>query len=490
MNNVIAVDLGASSGRVILVGLEDGSLTFEELHRFPNEPIERKGQLFWDIDYILNGIKQGIQMYHNTYDAPVQGIGIDTWGVDVGFLDQNYNLIDDPYSYRGSHSLDAMPVIHEKLSPKQLFMKTGVESAAINSLYQIEAIFKDRPKLKSQTAIILTLPSLVGFLLTGKTYNEFTHASTTQLLDPETQDWSTSVMKTVYSKALPFAPIKKTNTIVGDTREQLNKSLGINPIPVINVPGHDTACAHVAMPLVDKNTVFMSCGTWVLIGVEVDKPIVTENAYNWGFTNEGTPDLTYRLQKNNMGLWLLQQCKKEWEENGEAISYDDERKLLEESEPFMSFIDPDDERFFNPSSMTKAIEQFCKDTNQPIPQSKGAFIRCILESLAMKYRWIVERLESLTAKHLPSIHMAGGGIQNIHLCQFTANATSRKVTTGPIEASAIGNALSQFITLGICENLQEARSVSRRSFRTNNYKPEETENWEEAYQAFLSFLHN
>jgi len=485
MKKVIAVDLGASNGRLIIVTLDQQKLTLEELHRFSNEPVEKNGHFFWDITSAFNEIKKGLHKYVVKYGPQIDGIGFDTWGVDFGMISAGGVLLDDPYSYRDTHTNEVMPKVHEQISDEELFTRTGIESAPINTLYQLAAIFNKRPKLKKRASTILTMPSLLGFLFTNEKYNEFTHASTTQLLNIDTQDWDSKVIEKVFAGKLPLAEIKATNTVVGYTKNELNKKLGIEPIPVVNVPGHDTACALAAMPLRNHQTAFMSCGTWVLIGIEVDRPIVTKEAFEWGFTNEGTIDKTYRLQKNNMGLWLLQQCKKDWEKKGESISYQEENNLLMEAEPFRTLIDPDHEMFFHPSSMTEAIQAYCKQTGQNIPTTKGEFIRCILESLALKYRWVIERLEHLTKKEIPSIHMAGGGIQNNSLCQFTANATNKPVKTGPVEASSIGNALSQLIALGALENLAEAREITSKSFHTTDYTPMDLSPWDQAYRRFI-----
>ncbi|HLR15539.1 MAG TPA: rhamnulokinase family protein [Bacillota bacterium] len=488
MKKVIAVDLGASNGRLMIVTLEGQRLTLEELHRFSNEPVERNGHFFWDISSIFTEVKNGLNKYVVKYGPHIDGIGFDTWGVDFGMISEKGDLLGDPYSYRDTHTNEIMPKVHQQISDQELFTRTGIESAPINTLYQLVAVFNKHPEFKKQVSTILTMPSLLGFLFTNQTYNEFTHASTTQLLNTGTQDWDGKIIEKVFAGQLPLAEIKATNTVVGYTKNELNEEIGIEPIPVINVPGHDTACALAAMPLHDRQTAFMSCGTWVLIGIEVDQPIVTKEAFEWGFTNEGTMDKTYRLQKNNMGLWLLQQCKKDWEKDGEFISYQEESNLLMEAEPFKSLIDPDHELFFNPRSMTEAIQTYCQQTEQKVPTTKGEFIRCILESLALKYRWVIERLAHLTEKEIPSIHMAGGGIQNKWLCQFTANATKKPVKAGPVEASSIGNALSQLIALGVFDNLEEARRISSYTFNTIDYTPMDLSPWDQAYSRFIKLI--
>lgn len=488
MKRVIAIDLGASSGLLMLAELKDQKVTLKKLHRFPNGPIEKDGDLFWDINSIINEIKIGLKKYGELYNEPLDGIGVDTWGVDFGLVSDKNLLIGNPYSYRGSHTDGVMEKVHEIFCPFNLFKKTGVESAPINTLYQLAGLSKEKPALLKQSSVILTMPSLINFLLTGKKVNEYTHATTTQLMDHVTQDWSNEIINTIFSEKLPLAEIKPTNTIIGTTTKALNEEIGLKPISVINVPGHDTACAVVALPIKDKQSVFMSCGTWVLIGTEVDEPVVTEKAYEWGFTNEGTVNKKYRLQKNNMGLWLLQQVKKEWEENGESVSFEEEESLLNQATPFKSLIDPDDYLFFNPHSMVSAIQEFCKRTGQIVPQTKGDVIRCILESLSLKYSWIIKRLEKLTNKKVENVYMGGGGIQNKILCQFVADATNKRIIAGPIEASAIGNALSQFIALGEVESLVTARKISAHSFKTSGYKPLNSSEWDEAYEWFTRLM--
>lgn len=490
MKKVISVDLGASNGRLILVKLTKNKLLLEELHRFKNEAVKKDTHLFWDISYIFQEIKAGLKKYTEMYKDSLDGIGIDTWGVDFGFVSFENELLEDPYSYRDTHTNKIMSEVHEKVGKQILFKRTGIEPAPINTLYQIYAIQKNKSKLVDNVDVILTLPSLINFLLSGEKYNEFTHSSTTQLLNIKSQDWDQELIESIFNKKLPLAHIKQTNTVYGYVKEELmlEIELGSKKIPVINVPGHDTACALSAMARNSNQTAFMSCGTWVLIGIEVDQPITSDDAYHWGFTNEGTAENTYRLQKNNMGLWLLQQCRKEWLEQGESITYQEENDLLLEANPFQSLINPDNEMFFNPPSMIEAIQSFCRDTNQIIPETKGEMIRCILESLALKYRWVIERLEELSNRKIPSIHMAGGAIQNKGFCQFTANATKRQIQTGPIEASAIGNALSQFIALGEFKDFKSARKVAKDSFETKEYIPKDVSKWDQIYEKFINYL--
>ncbi len=490
MKRVISIDLGASNGRLILVKFTTDRFELEELHRFTNEPVKKGIHLHWDINYIFQEIITGLQKYTNMYSKPLDGIGVDTWGVDVGLISSDDELLEDPFSYRDTHTTEVLSFVHDKVSERTIFKKTGVEPASINTLYQVYAIKQKYPELLRKTSTILTMPSLVNFLLSGEKYNEFTHASTTQLVNVDKKDWDQQLIEEIFHEDLPLAVIKQTNTVFGYVKEDIMKEIGMpqDSIPILNVPGHDTACALVAMSKKDKEAAFMSCGTWVLMGIEVEKPITTDMAFEWGFTNEGTADGTYRLQKNNMGLWLLQQCKKEWSQAGELISYEEADDLMLEARPFRSFINPDDEMFFNPPSMVKAIQAFCQKTDQKIPTTKGEIIRCILESLALKYRWLVERLEKLSDREIPSIHMAGGGIQNKWFCQFTANATQKQIQAGPVEASAIGNALSQLIALGEFENVEHAQYAVENLVEIKEYIPQNVSEWDDVYKRFIHHI--
>lgn len=484
MKRVVAIDLGASNGCITLVTLQNNKLNYEEVYRFRNDIIEENGYLYWDIDRLFAEILRGIQKV----DVEFHSIGIDTWGVDFGLIGDDGQLLQKPLSYRNTHTIDIMKAIHQRIDEQALFSLTGVESAPINTLYQLKAVLQQDKQLLQNTSSILTLPSLINCLLTGIKANEFTHASTTQMLSIETKDWNYSLMEDVLGMIPPLAPIAETNQIIGETKKEINDKIGRNYIPVVQVPGHDTACAVAAIPRISDNFAFMSCGTWVLIGAKVKEPVVSEKACEWGFTNEGTAEGTYRLQKNNMGLWILQQCKREWERQGEKVSFEEEYMLVEESEPFRSFIDPDHTSFFNPESMISAIQSFCRETNQAVPQTKGEIIRTILESLALKYRWVLNRIELLLDTKLPEIHMVGGGIQNLHFCQFTANATKKNVQTGPIEASSLGNALSQLIALKEIKDWNEARKISKKSFNVKEYLPTNVQAWENAYEHFKDIL--
>lgn len=484
VNQVLAIDLGASNGCLMVVTLDNGQIHQKEIHRFSNEMIEENEHLYWDITKILHEIKEGLKLV----SGEITGIGIDTWGVDIGLIGKNGELLEKPFSYRDTHTVKAMEKVHQQIEKSTLFKRTGVESSPINTLYQLKAIYAAYPTLIEEIDTILTFPNVINYLLTGMKRNEFTHASTTQMLHSTSKEWDEVLLEEVFDFVPPLAPLYATSSVIGLTKKEVNETVGMKAVPVIQVPGHDTACALAAIPKIERGAAFMSCGTWILAGVEVESPIVTEEAYTWEFTNEGTAEGTYRLQKNNMGLWLLQQCKREWEAKGESITYEHESELVKTSEPFRSFVDPDDAEFFNPDSMIDVLQQYCKQTNQPIPETKGQIIRCIVESLAMKHCLLFQRIEHLIEQSIPSIHMVGGGIQNEFLCQFIANATQKIVYAGPIEASSLGNALSQFIALGEIENWQEAKEIVVQSYEVKKYEKENVEQWESNYKRFKKII--
>lgn len=480
MKTVVAIDLGASNGRVIQIDYQNQKIQLTNVHRFLNESIYIDGNEYWDIEYLFSEIIQGIKKV----PREITSIGIDSWGVDIAIIGQDGQLLGNPYCYRDPHTLSVMEEVHKTFNPYELYKRTGVIPNSINTLYQLKAIFKQHPEYKKEARAILTLPSVINYLLTGEIANEFTHSSTTQMLSRQTKEWDYDLLTQVFNEEIPLAPIKESLSVYGETKVEFPFS----QTKVIQTPGHDTACALAALPRSEKMGAFMSCGTWIIIGLEVPEPVVTKEAYDYGLTNEGTVNGSYRLQKNNMGLWLVQQCRKQWKEEGKHISYQEESQLLSEAQAFRSLIDPDDMRFFNPDSMIKEIQAYCVETNQAVPRTEGQILRCIIESLSLKYRWVIEKLEEVTGQSVPSIHMGGGGILNEALCQFTSNATQRKTEAGPVEASSIGNGLSQLIALGEVKNWAEAERIVAQSFEIKKYEPKDQKEWNQAYEKFLTLL--
>lgn len=487
MKSVWAFDIGASNGRLILNSYDGRKMYAKEIYRFSNYPALLTNHYYWDILHLFTQMKTAmrlsIQQGHE-----VESMGIDTWGVDFGLLAANGELLANPYSYRNSNNVIGMKHTLQTISSDRLFQKTGVEIAPINTLFQLLTIKLNYPQLLEKADQLLMMPNLLAYFFSGIKNNEFTISTTTQMLDPEAMDWDTTILDMLEIDRNILSPVVPPLSIAGETLPAINEELQIDPIKVINVPGHDTACALAAMPLEDDQSVFMSCGTWVIIGIPVKKPVTKDQAMKWGFTNEGTIEGSYRLQKNMTGMWLLQQCRIIWEREGMATDFEEENRLFKQAKAFYAFIDPDDRRFFNPNNMVNAIKEYCRETNQRIPETRGQIIRCILESLVLKYGLVIKRLEKLSGIKLKRIHMSGGAIRNQHLCQLIANATDLDVLAGPVESSSIGNAISQWLALGEIETLQEARKVVQRSFPIQHYQPRDGKEWEPAYQRFLKYM--
>jgi rhamnulokinase len=486
MNNIkmLAFDLGASSGRAML-GIFDGNkIEIQEMHRFTNEPVLVHGHYYWDILRLFYEIKQGILKTINKGHGDIASIGVDTWGVDFGLLDESGNLLGNPYHYRDSRTDNMMEEVFKIIPKKELYKKTGIQFMKLNTIYQLFSMIRFNSSMLKQAKRLLFIPDLINYFLTGVEASEYTIASTTQLLDANMRDWDEDILAKLGISKDIFANVIEPGTIIGNLSTDIKDELNIGDVPVIAVGSHDTASAVASVPTLKDDYVYISCGTWSLMGVESEEPIINEKSYSSAFTNEGGVNNKIRFLKNIMGLWLIQECKRQWDKEGEKLGYDELENMAGQSEAFKSFIDPDCEMFIAPGNMPKRIQKYCENTNQPIPKTKGEIVRCIAESLAMKYRHTVENLEELMNKELPVIHMVGGGIKDKLLCQFTANATGRDVIAGPVEATAIGNLLMQAMALGKIKDLTKLRQTVIGSFPTKTYKPEECSAWQEAYNRF------
>ncbi|MFJ8065503.1 rhamnulokinase family protein [Psychrobacillus sp. NPDC096426] len=477
MKTVLAYDLGASSGRLVAQKFNGNTLNTKEIHRFVNKPIAQNNHYYWDYDHLIHELNDGL----NKVDFPTESLGIDTWGVDFGLLNKNGDLVTKPFSYRDTHSVPYVKQATNQIPALKLFQQTGNEISPINTLFQLMAIQDQYPHYLSETHNILMTPNLLMHALSGSTINEFAIASTSQLVNAN-KTWDQDIQHTFFNQTLPFAPIEMPHQIVGNLTNHSNIKMAL-------VPGHDTACALSALPIQTPNAVFISIGTWGLIGKEVNTPNTTIEAFQKGFTNEGTSEGHYRFQKNAMGFWILQKWREEWKQQGLYFTYEQEIQALQAARPFQMFIDPDDELFFNPTSMTKAIKKYCFKTNQQVPLTPGAHIRCLLESLALKYAYTINQIEQITKTKTTAIHIGGGGTQNKNLCQFIANATKKIVHTGPTEASSIGNGLSQLRALGEVRTIEEGRQLVANSFEMTRYEPQNESEWQEATEKFQQLLH-
>ncbi|WP_102026661.1 rhamnulokinase [Salirhabdus sp. Marseille-P4669] len=486
---VLAFDLGASSGRAVIGQLENDHLTIKEIHRFKNQPVQVGNHMHWDILRLFYEIKQGILKAHNA-GYEIESIAIDSWAVDFGLLDKNGELLANPYHYRDRHTENMMDEVFAKVSKEEIFAKTGIQFMDINTIYHLYAMKKAGSVALEQADTFLMIPDLLRYFLTGKKTSEFTNATTTQVFNTKTKTWDEEILNALGIPSHIFNEPVKPGTIIGDLLPSICDEIGLEkPIPVMAVGDHDTASAVAAVPNTEnQHFAYLSCGTWSLLGTEVEDAIINEKALQWNMTNEGGVGDTYRLLKNIMGLWLLQESNRIWEMEGEALSFEEQRALIESAKPFQAFVDPDHPMFIKPAHMPKQIQAYCRQTNQFVPETKGEILRCILESLAMKYRYVLEKLEQLVGSSFSRLHMVGGGIQNSLLCQFTADAIKRPVYAGPIEASSIGNILIQYQGLGKIDNVTEAREIVKQSFPIQKYEQQNSGEWEEAYITFRQLI--
>jgi len=490
---VLAFDLGAGSGRALIGELmkaadEGGGarLKVTELHRFPNEPVIVGSRLHWDILRLLQELKTAIRLAFQRGYNP-QSFAIDTWGVDFGLLDSGGELLGNPYHYRDSHTEGIVEELNAMIGKESLYEQGGLQFMPFNTINQLYAMSKaSSTKLGAAETLLLT-PDLLTYFLTGEKACEFTMATTTGLYHPIKQAWNKPLMERLGIPASLFLEPVHPGTIIGPLTSEVCEELDAPPIVAVAVGSHDTESAVAAVPVPGgSGFAYIVCGTWSLLGTELAEPIVTAEAMAYDFSNEGGIGGTYQLLKNIMGLWILQECKREWDELGETASFSELALAAKEAEPFRSLISPDDAIFYAPGGMTGRIQSYCKAAGQPVPRSQGEVARCILESLALRYREALEGMEALTKTSFVSLHLVGGGIQNELLCQFTANAIGRPVSAGPVEASAIGNMLMQLVALGECPDLESARKLVAASFPIKEYVPEahEQARWNGAYEKF------
>jgi rhamnulokinase len=479
----IAVDLGAESGRVMLGSVSADKLTLEEIHRFGNGPVEENGTLRWDFEGLLSEIKTGIGKAAKQASGDIAGIGVDSWGVDFGLLDSDGKLIEKPYHYRDSRTNEMLDKAFKLMSKRDIYESTGIQFMQLNSLYQVLAMRLSNYEALSKTKQLIFIGDLFSYFLCGKAFGEYSLASTSQMMDMTTGKWS----KPIFDKlSLPIdimPDIVETGTVVGQLTKPIAKELGCEQIPVIATASHDTASAVAAVPAEENSKwAYLSSGTWSLMGVEVPHAIVNDKTFQYEFTNEGGVDNTIRLLKNIMGLWLIQECRRQWQREGTELSYPEMTEMAQKAEPFSRHVEVDYSGFLAPGDMPERINSYLAETGQKPIDDKGQMIRVILESLALKYRVIMERIEDITGQNVDCLHIVGGGIKNELLCQFTANAIGKKVVAGPIEATASGNLLIQAKATGQIKNLAELRKIVRNSFELKEYQPQEFSLWDEQYK--------
>lgn len=485
---MLAIDLGASSGRGI-VGRYDGSkLTLEENHRFSNDPVVVNGTFYWDIMRIYFEIKNSIRKCALSEDKDIKSIGIDTWGVDFGILDKQGKLISNPVHYRDGRTADYENFAFNKLSKEQIFEKTGIAHVNFNSIFQLMAALRDNPHAFDQADKLLFIPDLLNYFLTGMAKTEYSVASTGGLLDVKTRGWAMDMIAELGLPTNIFTDIAQPGTVLGKLLPEVQEDSGITDANVVHVAAHDTASAVVSVPAKGDEFIYISSGTWSLMGTEINEPIATVDAMNCGFTNEGGACNKIRFLRNIMGLWLEQESKRQWAREGEQVTYDQLSDMAMASEAHKCFINPDDPSFMAPGNLPRRVAEFCRKTGQYVPQTKGEIIRCIFESLALKYRWTVENMDDMMNRHTPFINIVGGGTKEGPLCQFTADACKRPVYAGPTEATSIGNLAVQLMAAGEVKDLAQAREVVRNSFDIKCYEPKDADKWDAAYERFLKLI--
>lgn len=485
----LAFDIGASSGRAVLGILENDQLFLDEIHRFSNRPVSIMGTLYWDVPFLFDEIQMAMRIFSQKYGSSLEGIGIDTWGVDFGLIERDGVLLSNPVHYRDTRTDEMMEEVFKRVSKVEIYFTTGIQFMQINTLYQLFSMVKSSSPLLSAAETLLMMPDLFNYFLTGTRCTEFTNATTTQFYNPQKASWATSLLEKLEIPSKIMPTIVEPGTILGNLLPSVAENVGLEPVKIIATACHDTASAVAAVPEVegDPNWAYISCGTWSVIGIEVPKPIITKQSFQSNFTNEGGVGGTYRFLRNVTALWLVQECKRIWEESGQVYEYEELTQLAEEAEPFLAFIDPDHGSFLNPKDMSASIVQFCERTGQRKPATVGEIIRCVLESIALKHKVVLDMITRFYSP-IERLHMVGGGTRNHLLCQFLANATHLPVIAGPVEATSIGNIIMQAIAKGILSSIEEGRKLISRSFELVTYEPQEMELWDKKYQQFLEIL--
>jgi len=488
----LAIDLGAESGRAILGKLDHDHLTLNEIHRFGNGPVKlinnSEASMHWDVLHLWSEIKNGISLAKKQGDF--HSIGLDTWGVDFGLLDKNGALLGNPYHYRDSRTDGMIEEAFRRLPKDEIFAQTGIQFLQINTLYQLLSMVVNKSPLLSAAKTFLTMPDLFNYWLTGEKCCEFSIATTTQFFNPRKGDWAFPLLEKMGIPTDIFPKIVSPGTVLGNIQPQVAEELGIKNIKVIVPACHDTGSAVAAVPAENDDYAWISSGTWSIMGIIVPEPVITSESLAFNFTNEGgattlNQSKTYRYSKNIMGLWLVQECRRTWASQGNEYSYSQLTQMASQAEPLLALVDPDCNDFLKPGGMPVRIQAYCQKTQQPVPQTAGAIVRCALESVALKYRQVLEHLESSVGKKLDPIHIIGGGTQNRLLNQLAADATGRKVITGPIEATAIGNILTQALAQGHISSVEEMRQIVRHSFTPEVYLPQPSMAWDKAYEKFI-----
>jgi rhamnulokinase len=484
--NLLAVDLGAESGRTILGQFDGMKLSLQDVNRFPNGAVALPDGIHWDVLRLWGEMKSGIsQACHQ--GGSIASVGIDTWGVDFGLLDTQGALIFNPFHYRDSRTDGMVDAVFQIIPREEVFNQTGIQFMQLNSLFQLYSMVKSKSPALQIAHTFLTMPDLFNYWFTGKKVSEFTIATTTQCYDPTVGNWAYPILEQLAIPTSIFPEIVPPGTILGNFSRYVSDEIGAS-MKVIAPACHDTGSAVAAVPAKGDDFVWISSGTWSIMGVTINKAVISPKSLQYNITNEGGAGGTFRFSKNIMGLWLVQECRRTWNKQGENFSYNDLTQMALQVEGLKSIYNPDDPEFLKPGDMPSRIQEVCRRTGQPVPITHGDIIRSALDSIALKYRWTLEKIEEITGKKLSTIHIVGGGTQNQLLSQLTADCTGKTVITGPIEATAIGNLLVQAIALGEISNIDQARELVRQSFEVHTFTPQNSALWDNVFQQSLSLL--
>ncbi len=496
----LAIDMGASSGRHVVGRFDGKKIELEELYRYENGPVDMNGSLYWDLPGLWKHVQNGLRAVGSKYGAEIASVGVDTWGVDFAFLGRGGELLGNPYCYRDPRTDGAMERAFQTVSRDEIFAQTGLQFMQFNSLYQLMVMKEQNSPILDVAERFLQIPDLFHWLLSGVESNEFTNATTTQCFNPQTRTWATQLLEKFGIPTNLFAPTAEPGTTLGSLRKSLADETGLTAANVVLPGTHDTASAVLAVPsaspLGTPDWAYVSLGTWALVGIESPRPVVDATVAKYNFTNEGGVCGTTRILKNVCGMWLLQECRRAWMQagktgaDGKTLGWEDLNAWTAAAKPFGAFVDPDAPEFLAPSDMPRTVAEFAKKTGQAAPENEGATLRTIVDSLALKFRRVLEMCEEIGGRKIETLHMVGGGVQNKLLMQATADATGRRVVCGPIEGTGVGNILMQAIGAGDVANVVEAREIVRNSFEIVEYEPNAAARgaWDDAYGRFLKIL--
>ncbi len=494
MSKFIAFDIGASSGRTIVGELEKGLLYLDEIHRFQNRGVQIDTNLYWNVLQLYIEILNGLKKYVEKYGKIVDGIGIDTWGVDFVLLDKNDELIGYPYHYRDLRTKGMLKKMFKRVPMEEIFSETGIQFMELNSSTQLYSMIFNNSSQLSITDTLLLVPDYLNFLLSGKKLTEYSIATTSQLFNPIKNNWAFSLIERLGLKPNWFRSIIPSGTLLGSIKDYIAKEVGLDTNTKIIAPAcHDTGSAVAAVPVdmemySNGEWAYLSSGTWSLLGVELGRPLINKTVLEQNFTNEGGINNTIRFLKNITGMWLIQECKRLWDNEGLNLTWEDIMLEAKKAPAFQYFINPNNSKFLNPRNMIDVIQEYCKKNNQDSPRTVGEISRTIFESLSFTYKSVMEKLEELLNKKIKILHIIGGGSSNTLLNQFTANILDIPIKTGPIEATAIGNILTQAYALGEINNIYELRAIVKNSFEIKTYSPKNSEEWNIFYGKYKRFI--